>query len=186
MLSRIRRTLNYLYYRYWLNDSVAYHRSLGVTIGENCRVFPFKEFSSEPFLIKVGDRVTITSGVRLLTHDGSTWLFRDQKGRRQLYRRIEIGSDVFIGIDSIIMPGVIIEDKTIIAAGSVVTKSVPSGTIVAGNPAKIIANYNDFFEKAIEEYVSQEELDSKLPFKERIEAVVDQTAKPFLKHTVNK
>lgn len=73
------------------------------------------------------------------------------------------------------------EDKVIIAAGSVVTKSVPSGSIVAGNPAKIIGRYEDYYERALKQYVAQDELDGSLPFKERIEAVLDETDRPFLR-----
>ncbi|MFK8164587.1 MAG: DapH/DapD/GlmU-related protein [Lewinella sp.] len=153
---------------------------MGTVVGDGCRIFPYA-FSSEPFLIEIGNRVTITAGVRLLTHDGSTWLIRDDRGRRQLYRPIKIGNEVFIGIDSILLPGVVVEDKVIIAAGSVVTKSVPSGSIVAGNPAKIIGRYEDYYERALKQYVAQDELDGSLPFKERIEAVLDETDRPFLR-----
>lgn len=158
----------------------AYARSLGVKVGEGCRIYTNK-FGSEPFLIQIGNRVTITSGVVLLTHDGSTWLMRDDKGRRYLYRRIVIGNDVFIGINSIIMPGVIIEDRVIVGAGSVVTKSVPSGSIVAGNPAKIIGNYDHYQNRALEEFVSDREMDENLKFKERIMKLVDNNMKSFLK-----
>lgn len=180
MLDRFSRIIRFVYYRYWKRDAIAYHRYLGTKVGEDCRIFPF-EFSSEPFLIKIGDRVTITSGVRLLTHDGSTWLIRDERGRRQLYRPIVIGNNVFIGIDSILMPGVVVEDNVIIAAGSVVTKSIPSGAIVAGNPARIIGRYEDYSARALRDYVSQEGMNRNLPFKERVEEVVDHTEKPFFK-----
>lgn len=179
MLSKIKRLLVYLYFRFWLKDSIRYHRYLGTKVGDDCRIFPYK-FSSEPFLIEIGSRVTITAGVRLLTHDGSTWLFRDEKGRRQLYKPIKIGNNVFVGIDAILLPGVIVEDNVIIAAGSVVTKSIPANSIVAGNPAKIIGHYEDHLDRALKYYVSQEDLNESLPFKERIEAVVDEAVRPFL------
>lgn len=51
---------------------------------------------------------------------------------------IELGDDVWIGANSCIMKGVTLGDRTIVAAGSVVTKSFPSDVIVAGNPAKIV------------------------------------------------
>ena len=60
---------------------------------------------------------------------------------------IEIDENVFIGIGSIIMPDVYIGKNSIIAAGSLVTKDVPSGVIVAGNPAKIIGSFNELHEK---------------------------------------
>jgi acetyltransferase-like isoleucine patch superfamily enzyme len=50
----------------------------------------------------------------------------------------KIGNNCFIGINSIIMPGVTIGNEVIIGAGSVVTKNIPDNCIAAGNPAKII------------------------------------------------
>ena len=95
-------------------------------------------------MISIRNNVRVTSVVILLTHDGSTWLMNDEKGRRYLYRRIEIRSNVFSGVNSIITPGVKMEDNVIIAAGSLVTKSVPSGAIIAGNPAKSIGDYTAY------------------------------------------
>jgi len=60
--------------------------------------------------------------------------------------RTKIGNDVWIGANSLIMAGVCVDDHSIIAAGSVVTKDVPKYAIVGGNPAKIIKyrNYSDY------------------------------------------
>ena len=142
MIVRIISTLYDKYYRITKGGS-AYARRKGVKVGEGCRIY-IAAFGSEPWLVEIGDRVTITSGCRLITHDGSTWLMRDEKGRRQLYRKVIIGNDVFIGLNSIIMPGVQIGNEVIIAAGSIVTKSVPSGVIIGGNPAKIIGDYHTY------------------------------------------
>ena len=79
------------------------------------------------------------------------------------------------------MPGVIIEDKVIIAAGSVVTKSVPSGVIVGGNPARIIGNYNDYERNILNNCVSRQEMDFTKDYKSRIEEIVDPGTKSFLK-----
>ncbi len=51
---------------------------------------------------------------------------------------VEIGDDVWIGAQAIILPGVTIGDRSIVGAGAVVTKDVPLGAIVAGNPARVI------------------------------------------------
>lgn len=158
---------------------VKYARRLGVKVGEGCRIY-ISAFGSEPWLIEIGDRVTITSGVRIITHDGSTWLMRDDKGRRFLYRKVVIGNDVFIGLNSIILPGVKIGDNCIIAAGSVIIKSVPSGSIVGGNPAKIIGQYDQYKEKVLKEYVSEQDLDKSLPYQDRIMQVLNQNMKPDL------
>ncbi|RIV46047.1 acyltransferase [Flagellimonas pelagia] len=156
-----------------------YARSLGVEVGEGCRILT-TNFGSEPWLIKIGNKVTITSGVKLLTHDGAAWLVEDEKGRREHFSRVDIGNNVFIGINSIVMPGVVIEDNVIVAAGSVVTKSVPSGSIVGGNPAKIIGRFEDYKQKALDTFVSRKEMDFSLGFKERIDQVIDPEIKKYL------
>lgn len=64
-----------------------------------------------------------------------------------MFGKVVIGNWVYIGTGAQIMPGVIIEDNVLVAAGSIVTKSVPSGVIVAGNPAKIIGYTSDYIQR---------------------------------------
>lgn len=149
------------------------------TVGEDCRIYT-KHFGSEPFLVRIGNHVTITSGVKFVTHDGAGWLMRDEKGRRYIYQPITIGDWVFIGVNSIILPGVKIENHVIVAAGSVVTKSIPSGSIVAGVPAKIIGRYSDLEAKMLKYYVSEKDLNKTLEYKDRIIAVTKMSYKPYL------
>lgn len=156
-----------------------YLRKLGAEVGENSRIYT-TSFGSEPWLISIGNNVTITSGVKLLTHDGATWLIRDSKGRRYSFNKIKIGNNVFIGVNAILMPGVKVGNNVIVAAGSVVTKSVPDGRIVGGNPAKIIGNYNDYEQKALKEYVSDKDLDKDKDYKNRIDEVVENQSKPYM------
>ena len=61
--------------------------------------------------------------------------------------KTSIGNNVFIGAKSIIMYGVNIGNNVVVAAGSVVTKDVPDGSIVGGNPAKIIGSFDELKEK---------------------------------------
>ena len=159
---------------------VDYARYRGVEVGNSCRIFT-TSFGSEPWLISIGDKVTVTSGVILLTHDGATWLINDNKGRRYLYKKITIKNNVFIGVDSILMPGVVIEDNVIIAAGSVVTKSVPSGVIVGGNPAKIIGEYSNYKRNALESCISDKDMNYELDYRQRIEQVVVENSKEYMK-----
>jgi acetyltransferase-like isoleucine patch superfamily enzyme len=175
----VKNIFNILYFLIF--GGVRNAKRLGVTVGDNCRILGFK-FGSEPFLISIGNNVTITSGVRFVTHDGSTWLIRDSKGRRYSFNKIQINDNVFIGINSIILPGVLVDNDVIIGAGSVVTKSVPKGSIVAGNPAKIIGNFYDYKEKALNSFYSDIDLNNDLNYKEKITNLLDRQFKPYLKN----
>ena len=71
-------------------------------------------------------------------------VIRNQIPDFDAFGKVVIGNWVYIGSGSQIMPGVTIEDNVLVAAGSIVTKSIPSGSIVAGNPAKIIGRTSDY------------------------------------------
>ena len=64
-----------------------------------------------------------------------------------VFGKVIIGDWVYIGSGSLIMPGVTIGNNVLVAAGSVVTRSVPSGMIVAGNPARIIGSVDDYIKR---------------------------------------
>lgn len=81
-----------------------------------------------PIGVHVGERTYVAFEARILTHDMT----------RGLYLHTRIGRNCFVGGRSLILPGVEIGDNCVIGAGSVVTKSVPAGSLVAGNPARIL------------------------------------------------
>lgn len=123
-----------------------YARKIGVNIGEDNFLPDKRCWSSEPWLISIGSHCQITVGVRFLTHGGGHVL-RDRYSDFDTFGEIHIGNWVYIGNNSLIMPGVTIEDHVLVAAGSVVTKSVPSGVVVGGNPARIICTIEDYYER---------------------------------------
>lgn len=123
-----------------------YAISLGIKMGCNCYIAT-KFWGSEPYLIEIGDHVQITNGVRFFTHGGG-WVFREKYPDFDTFGKIKVGNNVYIGNCALIMPGVIIGNNVIIGAGSVVTKSIPAGVAVAGNPAKIIGVLGDMEKRA--------------------------------------
>lgn len=144
-------------------------RREGVRVGEGCRIY-IADFGSEPFLVELGDRVTIAAHVRIITHDGSTALVKNEKGERyQRYARVRIGNDVFIGMNSIVLPGVTIGSRVVVAAGSVVTKNVPDGVVVGGNPARVIGPFSSYCEKVARTCVSDGELEGAVGYRRRVE-----------------
>lgn len=117
-------------------------RARGLTIGENCHIYTNNIDCGHGYLISMGNNVTI-SAARLLAHDGST---KKILGYSRV-GRIDIGNDVFIGADAIILPNVRIGNQVIVGAGCVVAKDVPDNSIVVGNPARVIGTYTDYVKK---------------------------------------
>ena len=127
-------------------DPIGSARALGVRVGEGCRFLGTTPhtFGSEPYLITIGGRVTITSGVRLITHDGGVWVFREEDPEIEVFGPIAIGDGSFLGMNSVVMPGVTIGERCVIGAGAVVTRDIPNGHVAAGVPARCL--------KSIEQY----------------------------------
>lgn len=134
-------------------DPVGYARKLGVKVGERCSFTSFPDFGSEPYLIELGNHVRTSSDVAFVTHDGATWVFREEEKYKKVirYGKITVRDNCFLGMRCIILPGVTIGENSIVAAGAVVTKDVPAGSIVAGVPAKVVSKTDDFAEKCLRE-----------------------------------
>lgn len=129
-------------------SSESYARHIGVNMGKDVHIYGKVHWSTEPWIITLGNHVHITHEVSFITHDGATLLFRDKTPDLEYTAPIKIGNYVYIGTRAILLPGVTIGDNCIIAAGAVVTKNVPSGSVVAGVPAKIINTTANYYEKA--------------------------------------
>lgn len=113
-----------------------YLRRQGVKIGKNCKVHTVS-FSTEPYLVQIGDNARITSGTIFITHDGGVNCFHGEIGGG-IFGRITVGNNVFIGTNSIILLNTIIGNNCIIGAGSVVRGQFPDDSVIVGNPAKVI------------------------------------------------
>lgn len=118
-----------------------YAKFLGVKVGKNT-LLSTKHFGSEPYLIEIGDNVRITADVKFFCH-GAARMFRKENPNFDFFGKIKIGNDVYIGNNALLMPGITIGNNVIVAAGAVITKSVPDDSIVGGNPAKIIGSVKE-------------------------------------------
>ena len=139
--------MNKILYFYWrfIASPEKYARHLGVKIGEHCLIAT-RLWSSEPYLITIGNNVQVTQDVSFFTHGGGL-VIRGIAPDYDSFGKITIEDNVYIGAHSLIMPGVTIGNGSLVAAGSVVTKSVPSGVVVGGNPARFICTVDEYIQR---------------------------------------
>ncbi len=92
--------------------------------------------------ISIGRNCLIASNVTILDSDGHGVMPDDRHASNPVSLPVEIGDNVWIGMNSIILKGVRIGDGAVIGAGSVVTKDVPARCVAAGNPARVIKTFD--------------------------------------------
>ncbi|KTD72246.1 acyltransferase [Legionella tucsonensis] len=129
---------------------VSYAKKIGVNINGKVAIYGSSHgmFSSEPYLVTLGDNVIIAIGAKFICHDGPVDLFRNRIPDLELAGEIIVGNNVFIGTGALILYDVKIGDNCIIGANAIITKDVPSGSVVAGSPARVIGTTEAFLEKA--------------------------------------
>jgi len=138
----IHRLRESIYWRkLWKNDPTEWYRQkalrYGVKMGKDCRIMSL-DFSSEPYLVELGDHVLIASHVRFITHEAG-WVFCDGLyPGKNIFGGIRVGSNTFLGMGAIILPGTEIGENCIVGAGSVVRGKIPPDSVLAGNPAKVV------------------------------------------------
>lgn len=130
---------------------INYLRLKGMIIGDNTVIYSPAHCTideTRPWMIEIGDNVSITKGVTILTH-GYDWsvfkgLYGDVLGSSG---RVIIGNNVFVGMNSTILKGVVIGDNVVIGANSLINKDVPSNSVVVGNPQRVICGIDEYLEK---------------------------------------
>ena len=110
-----------------------------VKVGVETWIGPFTMLDGSGGGLTIGDHCSISAGVHIYTHDTVLWAVSGgvQPARKSA---VAIGSNTYIGAQSVIVAGVTIGERCVIAANSLVNRDVPDGTIVGGTPAKKIGH----------------------------------------------
>lgn len=148
--------LNHLNTRIAMSLYIFTLRICGVNIKGNPRFISTRIRIDDFTLITIGHQSVISENVTLLTHDYSCTnalrtIYEEFKTDLSKHAPIMIGSNVFIGMGSIILPGTFIDDNVIIGAGTVVKGHLQKNMIYIGNPAKAIKPISDYASKVKDE-----------------------------------
>ena len=118
--------------------------SMGMKVGKNFgRLNGVILDPSHCWLIEIGDDVTLAPRVHILCHDASTKAFMNYTK----VGNVTIGNRVFIGAESVVLPGVTIGDDVVIGANSTVTHNIPSNSVAVGSPARVICTLEEYIQK---------------------------------------
>jgi acetyltransferase-like isoleucine patch superfamily enzyme len=151
-VQEIKRQIELAKYDRW--NKVEYLRKSGAQIGEDCNIHPLS-LGTEPYLVKIGNHVTVAGGVTFITHDGGAWVLREQIPDIQVFGPIIIEDNCVIGQAAILCPNIRIGKNSIVGAGSVVISNVPENTVVMGVPARPIGSVEKYKEKCIAKWQEQ-------------------------------
>ena len=150
----------YLYVLYnldhklYMSRYIPFLKKIGIKINGNPRYINYNvkfDSTNNYSLIELNDNCVVTGSTLILTHDFS--IYHAAIGCNKITKndpefkitdRVVIGENAFVGANCILLPGVTIGKNAIVGAGSVVTKDVPDDVIVAGNPARIVKNIEDY------------------------------------------
>lgn len=135
----------------------------GLTIGKGHRIYTNYKMT-EPYLVSMGDFVSIGTNVQLITHDGAIWTIRNitRNNKIDWFGTIKIGSNVFIGNNSVILPNTKIGSNIIIGANSLVKGNLEDNFVYVGSPLKKICSIEDYHNKHKSKFVNTKGLNSSL------------------------
>ena len=129
----------------------------GVAIGANTRINPNSVVDiTRPSLVTIGENCYLNSGLVLLTHDFVSGVIRNVYADYfNSSGKVTIGNNVRTGYNVTILKGVTIGDNCFIAANSVVTRSMPSNSIIGGSPARVLSTLDDYYNKRKDQCVAE-------------------------------
>jgi len=127
---------------------LAYYSANGARIGKDTYLSPTTYIDvHRPGKVVIGDNCYITRNVVILCHTdtrkGGPLSIYEKAGGRREFGDVVIGDNVFIGVNSVVMPGVSIGSNAIIGALSLVTEDIPAGKVAVGVPAKVVGDTSD-------------------------------------------
>ncbi len=148
--------LHRIYERFRYNDVTIAEkfRKQGAIVGKNC-FLQIRSLSSEPYLVEIGDSVSIAYGVDLMTHDGASVIFRDELPHLRFFGKVIIEDNCFIGAHATISAGVRIGKNSIIGPYATVINDVKPGSIMIGNPAIRVSTVEKYKQKCLMEWERQ-------------------------------
>lgn len=140
----IKNILRAILYRIRGEDTTEKLIKMGMRVGKNFkRLHGVILDPSHCWLIEIGDNVTMAPRVHILAHDASTQL---HLGYTKI-GKVNIGNNVFIGAETVVLPNVSIGENVIIGSNSTVTKDLEAGGVYAGNPARYLCSTEEYIRK---------------------------------------
>jgi len=151
MIRSLKNKIEYFLARTTAERYESYLRKKGIKIGKNIYWGNPKSINidiTRPCLLEIGDNVRLDTGLTILTHDFGTYVFRlVYKDFVSATAKVTIGNNVYFGQKCTVLKGVTIGDNCIIGLGSLITKDIPSNSVVAGSPAKVICTLDEYYQK---------------------------------------
>ena len=122
-----------------IKDNFVCNFGSNISIGDNC-YFNHGVTILDSFEVEIGNNVFLAPNVVIsaVTHP-----LVAEKRRELIIKKVTIEDDVWIGTGAVILPGVRIGDNSVIGAGSIVTKDIPSDVVAVGNPCKVLRDISE-------------------------------------------
>lgn len=153
-LNVFRRIMRKISYRYAISNSsrfINFLRKKGIMIGDDCFFQSPKTAVvdiTRPLLVEIGNHCYFLENFTLLTHDNVAKVFGPIKHDfLPSSGRVVIGNNVYFTRNCTVLKGVTIGDNCIIGYGATIVKSIPSNSVVAGTPARVICTVDEYYNR---------------------------------------